>query len=287
MQLKTAAMTFLTTAPSAPALQYAGRARQRAFPVQAPWGWALAGVLLGLLLSMLVFAPARWLASAVRQASHGQVLLEDARGTVWSGSAQFTLTGGAGSPAAARLPSRLVWTLQPGEGGMVLRLQTRCCLAQPWRIELVPRWAGVQVRLSDAPSNWPAQLLSGLGTPFNTLAPEGQLALSTHGLTFTWAAGRLQVAGQARLDAQDLASRLSTLRPMGSYRLTLAGGAVPELSLATLQGSLQLSGRGTWVGGKLRFVGEASSGPQHQAALSNLLNIIGRRNGARSIIQFG
>jgi general secretion pathway protein N len=41
------------------------------------------------------------------------------------------------------------------------------------------------------------------------------------------------------------------------------------------------------VGGKLRFEGVASSTPEHQAALQNLLNIIGRRDGARAIIQLG
>ena len=145
----------------------------------------------------------------------------------------------------------------------------------------------MHLQVSDSTSTWPAHLLSGLGTPFNTIAPQGELALRTQGLTLDWVAGRLQVAGLAQLDAQDLSSRLSTLRPMGSYRFTLSGGAATELNLSTLQGSLQLSGRGQWVGGKLRFVGEASSTPEHQAALSNLLNIIGRRDGARSVIKLG
>jgi len=111
--------------------------------------------------------------------------------------------------------------------------------------------------------------------------------LGTQALALHWASGRWQVAGSAQLDAQDLSSRLSTLRPMGSYRLTLSGGAAPELQLVTLAGSLQLSGQGQWVGNKLRFVGEASAAPESQAALSNLLNIIGRRNGARSTIKLG
>jgi general secretion pathway protein N len=74
---------------------------------------------------------------------------------------------------------------------------------------------------------------------------------------------------------------------MGSYRFILSGGATTGLQLSTLSGALQLSGQGQWVAGKLRFVGEASSAPESQAALSNLLNIIGRRNGARSIIKLG
>ena len=74
---------------------------------------------------------------------------------------------------------------------------------------------------------------------------------------------------------------------MGSYRITLLGGATPTLQLDTLEGSLQLTGNGQWVGSRLRFTGEASAAPEREAALANLLNIIGRRSGARSIITIG
>jgi general secretion pathway protein N len=89
------------------------------------------------------------------------------------------------------------------------------------------------------------------------------------------------------LVAQRVASRLSTLRPMGSYRITLQGGTQASLRLETLEGSLQLSGTGEWVGQRLRFRGEATAVPGSEAALANLLNIIGRRNGDRSIITIG
>ena len=141
--------------------------------------------------------------------------------------------------------------------------------------------------VQDTPSQWPAALLAGLGTPWNTLQIEGDLQLSTQGLSVEWAEGRLAIAGRAELQAQRLSSRLSTLRPMGSYRITLLGGATPTLQLQTLEGSLQLSGNGQWVGSRFRFNGEASAAPEREAALSNLLNIIGRRSGARSIITIG
>ena len=60
--------------------------------------------------------------------------------------------------------------------------------------------------------------------------------------------GRLMVAGSAQLDAQQISSRLSTLRPMGRYRLRLDGGSPAVLRLSTLEGSLQLNGTGQWVG---------------------------------------
>jgi general secretion pathway protein N len=74
---------------------------------------------------------------------------------------------------------------------------------------------------------------------------------------------------------------------MGSYRIILQGGQTPTLQLDTLEGSLDLSGRGSWVGSRLRFTGVATAAPERESALSNLLNIIGRRSGARSIITIG
>lgn len=252
-----------------------------------PWRWALAGVLLGLSFSTVLFAPARWVASLVQQASRGQVLLLEARGTVWAGSARVVLTGGVGSPEAATLPGRLTWHLVPALHGATLQLNADCCMQQAWVMQLQPRWNGLQLHLSDARSQWPAGLLAGLGTPWNTIQLQGSLHLSTQGLTLAWAAGRLLLTGAAELDAMNMTSHLSTLRPMGSYHFSVAGGAPVTLALTTLQGSLQLSGSGQWVGGQLRFNGEATAVPEHQAALSNLLNLIGRRNGARSIIKVG
>jgi general secretion pathway protein N len=59
------------------------------------------------------------------------------------------------------------------------------------------------------------------------------------------------------------------------------------LSLSTQDGPLQLTGSGTWGPGGVKFRGEARSATGDEAALSNLLNIIGRRDGARSIISIG
>lgn len=266
-------------------------AKQRQAAGGTPWGWAASGVALGLLVSLLVFAPARWLGAAVSQASGGQLQLQEARGSLWTGSARLSLTGGAGSTDAATLPGRLSWQLRPmaeaGVPGLAMQLQADCCLPQPWTWRMLPRWGGLQLAFSDHQSNWPAQLLAGLGTPWNTVVLQGQMQFATQALVLNWVSGRLQVAGQAQVDALGMASRLSTLKPMGSYQLTLAGGTTPELRLSTLDGPLQLTGHGQWVGNRLRFDGEASSTPESQAALSNLLNIIGRRSGARSIIKVG
>jgi general secretion pathway protein N len=82
---------------------------------------------------------------------------------------------------------------------------------------------------------------------------------------------------------------------LGSYRLQVQGAAVdaaaadaaPRVTLNTLDGALRLSGVGDWLVTGLRFRGEASAAPGAEDALSNLLNIIGRRQGARSLIAIG
>lgn len=253
----------------------------------APWSWAAAGVLLGCLLTLLYQAPAHWLTGPLQAALDERLVFVDTQGTVWNGSARLGLTGGAGSHDAATLPGRMNWKIRPSWSGLVAQLHADCCMQQAWRLSVQPNWGGASVALDDSLSQWPAQWLIGLGTPWNTVQAQGQLTLSTQALTLQWAAGRLLMGGRAQVDAAQMSSRLSTLKPMGSYRLVLLGGATPTLTLATLEGSLQLSGSGRWVGSRLRFEGLASAVPERQEALSNLLNIIGRRDGARAIIKVG
>ncbi|MCM2253892.1 MAG: type II secretion system protein N, partial [Ramlibacter sp.] len=186
------------------------RAAPRPLP-RPPWHWALAGALLGVLVATVLFAPARWLTGALQRATGDRVVFGEPRGTVWNGSAQLLLTGGPGSTDAAALPTRLDWKLRPRWNGVSAQLQAACCTPQPMALRLTPRWGGARVVLDDRTSQWPAALLAGLGTPWNTLQIEGELLLSTDGLSVEWAQGRLGIEGRALLTAQRLSSRLSTL----------------------------------------------------------------------------
>jgi general secretion pathway protein N len=251
----------------------------------------MVGVLLGCLFAGLIWAPARWLAWGVAQISQGQVQWQNPRGTVWQGSAQITLSGGKGSRDAQTLPGRMHWRILPDALHWRVTLLADCCMDHPLEVRLQAGLSTLSLQLNDHPSRWPAAWLSGLGAPWNTLQAEGQLQLRTESLRLHWAAGRLQMQGLIELQAQNMSSRLSTLKPMGSYRIqihgTPQGTATPELQLSTLQGPLQLQGQGQWVGSRLRFSGEARAEAGAEAALSNLLNIIGRRQGDRSLLSLG
>jgi general secretion pathway protein N len=251
------------------------------------WRWALLGIATGVLLAVVLFAPARWLSAALSNWSQGRLVLANARGTVWNGTAAVVFASGAGGTQAVSLPGLLHWRMRPGWGGLSASLELPCCAAQPLELKASPRAGGLLLAWQDSRSRWPATLLTGLGAPWNTLKLDGALDLSTKAFAMQWDGPALRIAGQAVLDATDVSSSLSTLRPMGSYRLTLDGGPRPTLLLSTREGSLELNGSGSWNGTSFRFNGEASAAPGREDALSNLLNIIGRRVNARSIITLG
>ncbi len=258
--------------------------------------WLVLGAGVGLVLALVVFAPAAWLAAAVESGSGGHFILSDARGTVWSGSAVPVLTGGEGSRDASALPGRLHWTVGIDGLAASVRLRQACCLSGEQRLRIVPGLGRMRLELLPSGSGgplgqWPAAWLSGLGTPWNTLQLSGALQLSTPGIVLESASGRWTFSGRADLELQSLASRISTLDMLGSYRLTLAGdGAQREgtsVLLTTTSGALQLTGNGQFAAGRLRFRGQASAAPGSEAALNNLLNIIGRRQGAHAVISIG
>lgn len=251
---------------------------------------ALAGALLGALFALPVFAPAAWLAAAVASATGDRVLLADAQGTVWSGSAVPVLTGGEGSRDASALPGRVSWTLRPEGLALGIALRQACCITGELRLKVEPRIGGVRITLPAAPGRlgqWPAAWLAGLGTPFNTLQIGGTMSLTSGGLVAQSAAGRWRVDGQAALEIDDLASRLSTISPLGSYRVALTGGDAAQVALSTTTGALQLNGSGQFSGRGLRFRGDARAAPGSEAALDNLLNLLGRRQGTLALLAIG
>ena len=257
----------------------------------------MAGGLLGVLLALVVFAPAAWLAQGLAQATGGRLLLADARGTLWQGSAVMVLTGGEGSRDSSALPGRLNWSVGLSGPGLALSAHHACCIAGVMNLQVRPGLGRLRIELlapvgSATPlvGQWPASWLVGLGTPWNTLQPSGSLQLSSSGFVAEVVQGRWVLTGRADLQIMGLASSLSTLDELGHYQLSLQGdarGDAAQIDLRTTGGALQLTGSGQWAASKLRFRGQASAAPGSEAALGNLLNLIGRRQGALSLISIG
>lgn len=256
--------------------------------------WGVAGAVVGTVIALIAFAPAAWLAGAVASATQQRLLLSEARGTVWSGSAVPVLTGGSQSRDASALPGRLEWSVGLKGLGFEIRARHACCLNGTVALQLRPGWARSTITLVPPKDGWigqwPSAWLSGLGTPFNTLQLGGSVRLTSPGFTVESVQGRWLVQGSAAMELMNVSSRLSTLDELGTYRLTVTanpGNSGAQLALSTAQGPLQLTGNGIWGPSGVRFRGEARAAEGNDAALSNLLNIIGRRDGARSVISIG
>jgi general secretion pathway protein N len=147
---------------------------------------------------------------------------------------------------------------------------------------------------------WPASLLIGLGWPANTLQPNGLLSVKAQQLAFVIRDNRVAMEGHAQFEIRQASSRITTLDTLGSYRLAFDGaptpppGATPgagsgraRITLTTLEGALILDGNGEIGPDGAHFHGTARAAPGSEAPLNNLLNIIGRRNGALSVISIG
>lgn len=289
MKLRTPRLRPRPARPAVAARLREDAARATARPLRR---WAWAGAALGALAAAVAFLPATWLAGQVAGWTGQRVLLAQASGTVWSGEATLVLTGGRDSRDATMLPGRLRWRVRPALAGWRLELQQDCCLNGTVALRISPGIARTEVELLPKPGwlgQWPSALLSGLGTPWNTLQLGGAIQLSSPGLRLVQAAGRWSVEGRAEVLMLNATSPLVTLEQLGSYRLALF--STPEgrvqTTLETTEGPLQLQGEGTLGPAGLHFRGEAWAAPGEESALNNLLNIIGRRQGERSLISIG
>lgn len=253
----------------------------------APWAASCAGALLGALIGILLFAPARWLTGMVERGSAVRVQWQHVSGTVWNGSGQLLLQDGPGAAETSALPGTVHWTIRPRWDGLDLAVFAACCSPAGLHLRLRIGWEGIHLAVADGVSQWPAELLIGLGTPWNTVRARGSLQLQSRELQLHLTPERWLLSGSVQLDALDVSSRLSPLAPLGSYRLRLAGGETAAVELSTLRGNLLLSGKGQWTQRGLRFQGQAQAATGFEDTLGNLLNILGTRQGAHARIRIG
>jgi general secretion pathway protein N len=181
--------------------------------------------------------------------------------------------------AATLLPGRIewhtaFWPLFTGRVRMIMRHSE--AMPEPITVDATPRTATV----TPGAIAVPASLLSGLGAPFNTLDLQGNVQLSWS----DWRSFNREAFGQLTVTLTDVSSRVSMVKPLGSYRVLFqAQGESSTLDLTTTKGPLMLTGNGTVSAGSTSFQGTASAAPEARDNLAGLLNLLGRPSGPDTV----
>lgn len=246
--------------------------------------WILAAMIT-VALTVLAFCPAAWMAAVVESQTGGRLTLGDAQGTLWHGSAFIGGAPSGADPVTPLLPGRFEWRLSPlvllGQVDATVRNDE--ALTQP--VTIVGSW--YQWQVSGAAVSLPAERLAGLGAPLNTIQPSGRMQLAWSPLQIMRQGNNVAVSGTTTLQMDDIASRLSPIKPLGAYQLIMDWrGQQAQLTLTTLKGPMLLSGKGTLTNGRMQFSGKAEAEAGQEERLANLLNLLGqrRREGDKDVI---
>jgi general secretion pathway protein N len=231
---------------------------------------------LAVIVTVLAFLPAAWLGPMVERQTGGRLTLGDAQGTLWRGSAFVGGAPGEGGSVTPLLPGRFSWRLSPLVllGDVSMDLANDQALAQP--VHVSGSWSQWQV--SAGQLLLPADGLAGLGAPLNTLALTGTIKLSWNLLDIARQGNAVAVSGRTVLSLTDMGSRMSPIKPLGSYEMAMDWhGERADVVLRTVTGALLLSGNGALENGRLHFSGQAAAAEKYEDTLGNLLNLLGQR----------
>jgi general secretion pathway protein N len=228
-------------------------------------------------LALIATAPATLADAGLLSASHGRLRLAEARGTLWSGSGRIELRD---TRAATGVSRRLAWRVLPESlwrASLVLELATEPS-TQGFPVAISP----YRVELANAEVSLPAEVLALLVPRLAPLGLAGDVLVSIPRLLLT----RDRMAGNAILRWHAASSALTPVSPLGDYEVRFDGaGAAVNVSLSTLEGPLQLDGRGRWSrGAPPSFLATARVPVQHREQLAPLLRLIAIEGSAGSFV---
>jgi general secretion pathway protein N len=222
---------------------------------------------LAYLVALAATFPATWIARALERTSADKLLVRAPEGTLWTGRARVYARERSGPPLAlGELRWKTAWS-----GIFAGKLATDVTFGdagQPVHLELSP--FGVTLQGLDVVL--PARVLSTFVPGLETIGPEGLLRLRSDSLRveddsilglaeIEWRAVRF-----SRTPALDLGSHVARLR---------GGGSKVNIDLGTLEGSLRLSGSGTWdLKTGLKGAGSAEHGAQVSPELIPFLRAV-------------
>ena len=244
--------------------------------------------------------PVSWISGAVANQTACRVMLHQATGTIWQGSAALAFSEPNASSGGCREPlsvtERFHWvsSCKLTSLSCVTELQF-AALEQAQRIE----WTLSKTQLAANSIKLPANILEGLGNPWSTLRPRGELGArwtdiqlgGMEGLGAILGGANSPSSGVIRIIISKLTSPISPVKPLGGYEISAnIGQDSLNWTLSTTSGPLLLKGQGEFSSQGsnkgMHFSGEASASPEAQESLIGLLSLLGKKEGDSYRLKF-
>jgi general secretion pathway protein N len=227
------------------------------------------------LLFLITEMPASWFAWGLNRYTQGTVRLDPTAGSLWSGKGRLVIYYPTTTPHEL---GQTEWRINPlwlVAGRVQLSVQTS---HQDRQIKTTLGVARNSFMLMDTDAELPAPFIARIYPPLSLISPQGKVRISTEGLTLSPGT----VDGVAALEWINAGSSLSSVQPLGDYRLDITGAEKnANLKLTTLRGDLEFTGQGQWQTqtGQIQINGSAL--PRARAGeLESLLSMIGPDQGS-------
>ncbi len=222
------------------------------------------------LMTLIVTAPATLFSTIAETASKGKFVLANTSGTVWQGSATPAIRQNAGGLLALERLNWNISVLPLFTGKIIIQLRwDKVAQAQPMMLVI----SFNQIELSNAILPLDAGVLGELSPFLQPVQLSGQMLFrSEHFIV-----NRQGMKGAAIADWTNAGSVLSVVKPLGHYRMSLAGsGDRLDISLVTLTGPLLLDGKGSLAGNRgINFKLTARASEDSKGSLDEFLNNFG------------
>lgn len=237
--------------------------------------------------------PVSWISGTLAKQTACRVILHQATGTIWQGSAALAFSEPNASSGGCREPlsvtERFHWVSSCKWSS--LSCVTELQFAALEQTQLI-HWSLSKTQILANEIKLPANILEGLGNPWSTLRPRGELGARWTDINLVHFAGsdagNTSASGVIRIIISKLTSPISPVKPLGGYEISAnIGGDGVNWTLSTTSGPLLLKGQGEFSnkGGStgsssgMHFSGEASASPEAQESLIGLLSLLGKKEG--------
>lgn len=220
--------------------------------------------------TLVITVPATLLAKVVEGSSNGQLVLANASGTLWQGSATPAIRQRSGNLLALE---KLHWDIAflPIFTGKIITRFRWDNLEQGQPMLATLSFSQIEFRNAVLPLH--ASILGGVSPMLQPVQLSGQMLIKSDQFTFS----RQGINGNAVAEWTNAGSVLSAVNPLGHYRINLAGaGERLDITLITLSGVLILEGGGSFMRSQgLKFQGTARAAADSKGSIDELLNNFG------------